>query len=251
MTRVIFLILIGILAMPRVAFAAPEPACQVAAHVVRADFPLPRVAKAIADKKLDIDVLGSASSALMDSGGKQRGYPVQLEAVLSAKLPGVKVKVTTYSRPRETAGQMEKGFAPVLANDKPALTIWQTGTVEAMRRIDLDDFRAALDEGIEHIQAANSDVILMNPQYSPRTELMMGAPQYAEAMRFVALQHEVPLFDRFSIMRHWGELGIFDLNEATKKIDTAAKVHDCIGSLLAVLILDAANLQTASKPDNH
>jgi hypothetical protein len=61
-------------------------------------------------------------------------------------------------------------------------------------------------------------------------------------MRFVALQHEVPLFDRFSIMRHWGELGVFDLNEATKKIDTAARVHNCIGALLANLIVEAANL---------
>jgi hypothetical protein len=71
---------------------------------------------------------------------------------------------------------------------------------------------------------------------------MIDAPQYAEAMRFVALQHEVSLFDRFSIMRHWGELGVFDRNEATKKFDTAAQVHNCIGGLLAGLILEGAYL---------
>jgi hypothetical protein len=123
--------------------------------------------------------------------------------------------------------------------------------VEAMRRIDIDDFRVALDEGIERLQQASSDVVLMNQQYSPRTELMIDAPQYAEAMRFVALQHEVSLFDRFSVMRHWGELGIFDLNEATKKIDTAARVHNCIGGLLASLIVEGANLPADPPPGNH
>ena len=38
-------------------------------------------------------------------------------------------------------------------------------------------------------------------------------------------------------MRQWGELGTFDLLAATKSLDTAAKVHDCIGRLLADLIL--------------
>jgi hypothetical protein len=91
----------------------------------------------------------------------------------------------------------------------------------------------------------------MNPQYSPRTELMMDAPQYAEAMRIVALQHEIPLFDRFSIMRHWGEMGTFDLNEVTKKIDMAAKVHSCIGVLLAGMIMEGANLPPAPPRSNN
>ena len=55
---------------------------------------------------------------------------------------------------------MEKSFAQILANEKPALTIWQTGTVEAMRRIDLDEFRISLDDGVDLIQAASSDVVL-------------------------------------------------------------------------------------------
>jgi hypothetical protein len=80
---------------------------------------------------------------------------------------------------------------------------------------------------------------------------MMDAPQYAEAMRIVALQHEIPLFDRFSIMRHWGELGTFDLNEVTKKIDMAAKVHSCIGMLMAGLIVDGANLPAAPAQGNN
>lgn len=249
--RPLIVALVGVVVVTGTAFAVPEPACNVASHFVRADFSLPRVTEAIAKKKLDIVIIGSASSTLTDPSGKQRAYPSVLEASLASKLSGVTVKVQTYARPRETAAEMERGFAKILGADKPSLTIWQTGTVEAMRRVDLDEFRITLDDGIDLIQAASSDVVLMNPQYSPRTELMIGAPQYSEVMRFIALQHEIPLFDRFSIMRHWGELGVFDLNEATKKIDTAAKVHNCIGSLLADLIIEAANLPAAAKQDNH
>jgi hypothetical protein len=250
MTRLV-IALMTLIAAATGASSAPEPACNSAAHLVRADFPLPKVAEAIKRKHLDVAVIGTASSTLMEPAGAQRGYPSQLEAALSAKLPGVKVRVQVFARPRETAAQMEKGFDAILGESKPALTVWQTGTVEAMRRIDIDDFRVALDEGIERLQQASSDVVLMNQQYSPRTELMIDAPQYAEAMRFVALQHEVSLFDRFSVMRHWGELGIFDLNEATKKIDTAARVHNCIGGLLASLIVEGANLPADPPPGNH
>ena len=62
-------------------------------------------------------------------------------------------------------------------------------------------------------------------------------------MRWVALQQEVPLFDRFSIMKLWADLGTFDLYSATKKLDIAERVHDCIGRLLADLVIEAA------KPD--
>jgi len=79
----------------------------------------------------------------------------------------------------------------------------------------------------------------MNMQYSPRTESIISVAPYADVMRIVALQHEVLLFDRFAIMKHWSELGTFDLNEITKKIDTAGRVHDCIGQLLGRLIIEA------------
>jgi|1185.fasta_scaffold347504_1 hypothetical protein len=227
---------------------AEDAACSVADHLVTADFRLPQVATAIANKNLNIAVIGSASSTLVDPSLAKKAYPAQLEAALVEKLPGVAVKVTTYVKSREGAADMEKHFPQVLAADKPALVVWQTGTVEAIRRTDVDEFRTALDDGIDVLHAGPTDVILMNMQYSPRTELMMSGKEYAEAMRFAALQHEIPLFDRFAIMHHWGEIGTFDLNEITKKTDTAVRVHGCIGRLLARLIIDATQLQT---PTDH
>jgi hypothetical protein len=228
--------------------------CGVAAHLVTADFPLPKVASAIADKELTIVVVGSASSQLAAPGapaGKAEAYPVRLEAALAKRLPGVRVRVVTYARPRTTADAMEKEIEQIVATDKPALVIWQTGTVDAIRHADPDAFRSAIEDGVEAVRAAQSDVVLMNAQYSPRTESMIGLLPYAEAMRFVALQHEVPLFDRFAVMRQWVEQGTFDLIEATKKMDTAERVHQCIAELLAGLIVQAAKLTGTGAHDNH
>jgi hypothetical protein len=227
------------------AFAA-DAACSVAEPLVSVDFPLPRVADAINAKKLDIMVVGSTSSTLPDASGPNKGYPWRMEEALQKKLPGVAVKVTVHAKARETAADMQKTLVRLVQQEKPALVIWQTGTVEAMRRTDMDDFRTVLDDGIEAAKTASSDVMLMNMQYSPRTELVFAAPPYADAMRFVALQHEVPLFDRLAVMRHWGELGTFDFNETTRKLDMAVKVHHCIGHLVARQILESTYLQNTA-----
>jgi hypothetical protein len=135
---------------------------------------------------------------------------------------------------------MVKGLPAILRSAKPALLVWQTGTVDAMLGVDPDQFSQALDKGVKTARSAGADVILINAQYSPRTESMIALGTYVEDMRWVALQQEVPLFDRFSIMKLWGELGTFDLNSATKKLDIAERVHDCIGRLLADMVIAAA-----------
>ncbi|MBV8747918.1 MAG: SGNH/GDSL hydrolase family protein [Xanthobacteraceae bacterium] len=239
--------LISVLLCASAALAEEHEDCAVAAHLVTADYPLPRVARAIEQKELKVVVVGSASSLLAGPGGKQEAaYPTRLEAALSKRLPGVKVTVATFAKPRTTADSMEEDIERLVHTEKPAVVIWQTGTVDAIRRIDPEDFRSAIDQGVAAVLEADSDVILMNPQYSPRTESMIEVQPYVDAMRFSALQHEVPLFDRFAVMRQWGELGTFDLLDPTKKTDMAERVHQCVAELLADLIV-----QSAKVPDGH
>jgi hypothetical protein len=171
-----------------------------------------------------------------------------LQQALADQLKGVEVKVTTDVKASRTAAEMVKTLPASLAATKPALMIWQTGTTDAMRAVDPDQFSQALDAGINVTRGAGADVVLVNAQYSPRTESMIALSTYSEDMRWVALQQEVPLFDRFSIMRLWSDLGTFDLYSATKKLDIAERVHDCIGRLLADLIIAAA--KPAEPPTN-
>ena len=52
--------LIGVLIWASAALAGEHEECAVAAHLVTADYPLPRVARAIAQKELKVVVVGSA-----------------------------------------------------------------------------------------------------------------------------------------------------------------------------------------------
>jgi hypothetical protein len=222
---------------------AEQPAeCRVAENLIDLNFRLPQVTRALKAKHLTVLVVGAGSSQLPGSNGQGTGnaYPARLQHALAQQLPGVEVKLTTDIKARRTAAEMVKGFPAALSAAKPALLVWQTGTVDAMFSVDPDQFSQALDKGINIAHSAGADVVLINAQYSPRTESMIALGTYAEDMRWVALQHEVPLFDRFSIMKLWGELGTFDLYSATKKLDIAEHVHDCIGRLLADLVIAAA-----------
>jgi len=220
---------------------AEHPAeCRVAENQVENDFRLPRVIAALASKRLEILVMGAGSSALPGADGISKAYPARLQHVLTEKLPGVAIKVTTDVKSGRTAPDALKAITASLAAAKPALMIWQAGTVDAMRSVELDVFSAALDKGVETAHAAGSDVILINAQYSPRTESLIALGLYTDNMRWVALQREIPLFDRFSVMKLWAELGTFDFFAITKKLDTAERVHDCIARLLSDLIVDGA-----------
>jgi ABC-type amino acid transport substrate-binding protein len=220
--------------------------CEVPAYLLSSESSLPKVAEAVkTGGKLDVLVVGSRSSTINTPDGT--AYPGRLEAVLREKLPSVKVNVNVELQIKKTAEEVAAGLSKLVEGKKPTLVIWQTGTVDAMRSVDPDDFRAAVDDGVAALQSAGTDVILMNLQYSPRTETMISAAPYIDNMRVVAQQHDVPLFDRFAVMRHWNEQGDFDLFSASHGLDLAKRVHDCIGRALSTFMIDAAHIGPAQQ----
>ncbi len=217
--------------------------CEVPSFLLFGESDLTRVAAAVKDRhQIDIAVVGTASSILPGQNGAAGAYPSRLEAALRRRLPGVTVNGVSEAKPRQTATEMAQAMKKLLNDRKPVLVIWQSGTVDAMRGIDPERYRAALDGGVETLQAGGADVILMNMQYSPRTESMIALGAYADSMRAVAREREVPLFDRLAIMRQWSDNGAFDLHTATNTLVMAQQVHDCLGRALASVIIDAAHL---------
>jgi hypothetical protein len=220
--------------------------CDLPAYLLSTESALPKVAAAIkSGRPLDILVVGSRSSTINTSDGS--AYPGRLQALLREKLPAVAVNVSVELQIKKTAEEVAAGLVKLVEIKRPTLVIWQTGTYDAMRSIDPDDFRSAVDEGVAALQKAGTDVVLMNLQYSPRTETMISAPPYLDNMRVVAQQHDVPLFDRFAMMRHWNEQGDFDLFSASHGIDLAMRVHDCLGRALSTFVIDAARVGPAQQ----
>lgn len=218
--------------------------CSVPNYLLYGDSSLERVnAAAIKQKKIKIVVVGSTSSMLPGREGAAAAYPAQLEAALRKRLPPLAISVTTLAKPRQTAEQMSESLEKMVLDEKPNLVVWQTGTYDALQGVDPEHFRASVADGVETLQAGGADVILMNMQYSPRTESMIALDGYASNMRWVAREREVPLFDRLAIMRHWYDSGAVDLYRATKDTGMAKRVHECIGRALAAMIVEAARLE--------
>jgi hypothetical protein len=219
------------------------PDCSVPESLIAAEVDLTRAAAEIKDRhRLDITVVGSASSALAGPDGARFAYPAQLEQALRERLPGNEIKVTAHIEPRLTTADMATALPKIVAEDRPVLMIWQAGTVDALHGVEPEDFRVSLDQGLDAIAAANADVILMNMQFSPRTEAMLSVSPYADVMRWVTEQRSIVLFDRFGIMRYWSDEGTFDLYSATNGYAMAHRVHECIGRALAAQIINAGHL---------
>jgi hypothetical protein len=228
-------------AVPARAEEAPA-ICDVPTSLLTTDSALPKLADVVkSGRPLNILVIGSRSSTI--GASEDSAYPARLQAALREQLPpSVVVNVSVEVQARKSAEEVDKDLPALLAAKKPALVVWQTGTVDAMRSVDPDDFRGAVEDGIAAMQNAGADVVLMNLQYSPRTETMISVPPYLDNMRAVAQQHDVPLFDRFAIMRQWNDNGDFDLFNSSHGIELAKQVHDCIGRALSRFVIGAAHL---------
>lgn len=233
-------------AAPTAPPAAP-PSCELPAYLLTSESPLPKVAAAVkAGKPLDILVIGSRSTTIPSS--ENSSYPARMEAILKEKLPPSEVvHVSVEIQSKKTAEETASTFVKLMEAKTPTLVIWQTGTVDAIRASDPDEFRSAVTEGVAALQNAGADVVLMNLQYSPRTETMISAQPFLDNMRVVAQEHSIPLFDRFAIMRQWNDQGQFDLFSPSRGPELAKQVHDCLGRALAQFVFDAARLEPAQQ----
>jgi lysophospholipase L1-like esterase len=89
---------------------------------------------------------------------------------------------------------------------KPDLVIWQVGTNAVLRNLDPGETEQLVEDGITRIQAAGADVVLVDPQYSPRVnERAESAGKMVRLLRKAAEIRHVGIFPRFEVMRDWHE----------------------------------------------
>lgn len=224
----LFLIVVG-------AFAAEED-CSVPERFYEFQPILTKTTKALAGRReVRIAALGGASTKGDAAGGVEFAWPARLASALGERFPSARTKVINLA----VGGQTAKRAVERLDHDvlplKPTLVIWETGTMEAVRGTDVDEFRQTVQTGIDKLRAAGSEVVLMTMQFSRATETVIHFAPYVAAMREFADTNDVPLFRRRGIMRYWAETGVLDLRtrEGEKNRELAAKLYDCIGRAMA------------------
>jgi lysophospholipase L1-like esterase len=210
--------------------------CSVPERFYAFEPPLKKTAKAFADRReVVIAVLGGSSALGRAAGGPSQAWPARFASALTEKFPQAGNKVVNLAVARQTAKAAVERLSSDVLPLKPTLTIWETGTMEAVHGTDVDEFRETLQAGIDTLRGAGIEVLLMNMQFSRDTDAIIHFGPYLAAMRQLADANDVPLFRRRGIMRYWAENGVLDLRarDNEKRRQLAAKLYDCIGRAMA------------------
>jgi lysophospholipase L1-like esterase len=165
---------------------------------------LPRVAaKLAAGQPVVIVAFGSSSTQGYGSSAPEFTYPSRLAAQLRRQYRGADITVLNQGVGGEDAPEMMKRLQTVI-DVKPDLVIWQVGTNAVLRNLDPADTAKQVEDGVTRIQAAHADVVLVDPQYSPRViERAESAGRMVKMLGRVAELRHVGFFPRFEVMRTW------------------------------------------------
>src|SRR5262245_47457980 len=229
---------LGLLCLPRIA-PAQEPNCTVPTSFYDTEPTLPKTTAAIASgKTILIVVIGGASTLGHAAGSPDLAWPARLAAALTSRFPAARVTVYNRAVARQTTQEMAARLDREVIALKPMLVIWETGTTDAVGSTEIDEFRQAIQDGIERLRASGAEVVFMDMQFSRHTHAVINFDRYESVLREVTDANDVPLFRRHDIMHHWAESGLFNLmtEDPAKLHLVASRLYDCIGRAVADFI---------------
>jgi lysophospholipase L1-like esterase len=168
---------------------------------------LPHVAaKLAAGQPVVIVAFGSSSTQGYGSSSPEFTYPNRLAAQLRRQYSAADITPINRGKGGDDAPEMLKRLQAEVIDLHPDLVIWQVGTNAVLRNLDPDETAKMVEDGVAHIQASGSDVVLVDPQYSPRvTERGENASRMVKLLGKVAELRHVGIFPRFEVMRDWHE----------------------------------------------
>jgi lysophospholipase L1-like esterase len=168
---------------------------------------LPHVAsKLVAGQPVVIIAFGSSSTAGYGATSPDFNYPNRLAAQLRRQYSTADISVVNAGKGGEDAPEMMKRLQTAVIDMHPDLVIWQVGTNAVLRNLDPGETAKLVEEGITRIQAAGADVVLIDPQYSPRVnEHAENAGKMMTLLNKTAELRKVGLFPRFAVMKDWHE----------------------------------------------
>jgi lysophospholipase L1-like esterase len=168
---------------------------------------LPHVASKLASgEPVVIVAFGSSSTVGYGTTSPEFTYPNRLAAQLHRQYPTADITVVNRGQGGEDAPEMMKRLQTAVLDIKPDLVIWQVGTNAVLRNLDPTETAKLVEEGVARIQAAGADLVLVDPQYSPKvTERGENASKMVKLLGKVAQLRHVGFFPRFEVMRDWHE----------------------------------------------
>jgi len=232
------------------AAAAPVAvACSAPREFTRLDRPLRRSARRLASgEPLTIVAIGSSSTAGAGASSPAASYPSRLAVELHKRFPGEDFNVLNRGVNGEVTSDMIPRFKTAVIAEHPQLVLWQVGTNSVLRDEPLRPHAAELREGVEELKETGADVVLIDPQYTPKVLAKSETPGMVDQIALVAKDENVDLFHRFAIMHDWHDaqhLG-FDAFTSPDGLHMNDWGYACWAKLFATSIAEAATVPVAS-----
>jgi len=163
---------------------------------------LPRLMQSLrARHAARILAIGSSSTAGIGASSPSRTYVARLETDLEAALTGMDFEVIGHGLSGEVAQGAADRMKREVEEAQPDLVVWQLGTNDALRHVDIESFKKCLENTLAWLKEQQVDVILINPQYSDALVTDPFYEQVVAAINAVALEQQVAVVDRFKMMR--------------------------------------------------
>jgi lysophospholipase L1-like esterase len=203
---------------------AAAPACPVnAAALTLAGDGLYR-SKAAVRRLSRLNILAIGSSSIEGVGASRRdlGFVPMLQNDLRTRLPEVAVNVFNRGIGGESAFETANRLRAEIETYKPDLVIWQVGTNDVLRARPWSDVMVDITRGQAILDAADVDVLLIDPQRLPEDGVNFRGKnvELAEVARLLAVEGArmgYAVQHRFDAMRAWtglrrGGIGPDDLH---------------------------------------
>lgn len=229
---------------------ADRPACSAPADLVRLPRSLPRFAEAMAGgRPVKIVAFGSSSTSGIGASAPGATYPARLEADLRRLDPGRSITVVNRGMPGDETRDELRRFERDVLDEKPDLVVWQLGTNALLAGRDPGAVSLDVMTGIDLLRRRGADVVLMNPQYSPRVLDRPTHPEMLEKIAATGREAGVDVFDRFAIMRFWARdlalpFPVFMSDDGLHMNDWS---YACLAELLAKALVQTATPAAARR----
>jgi acyl-CoA thioesterase I len=229
------------------AHAAGE-ACPSTEDVVSSVQPLARVYEARhAGEKVRIVLLGSESGVTAEARLRNWHYSDRFAYWLGRSWNPKSIAVTSIQQPKRTAAELLAEIPAILDKYRPALLIWETGTVDAAEGVDMATFGEAVESGIQLVTQSGTDLVLLDGQHNGEFGLWSDAEPYFELLEQVVRGYPVVHFPRGQITQRWVQIQGAPSVQNSRKITAGARsMNDCVGRLLAETIIEASSVAHGS-----
>ncbi len=200
--------------------------------------PLRSMRKAVRDgREVRVLAIGSSSTAGVGASQPQNTYLAKLEDSLGSVFDGCHVSVIGRGKSGENAEGQSSRMEAVLAEVKPDLIVWQVGTNDAIRRVDLTTFKDHVRRTLVRLRKRGVDIVLVDPQYGNELNRDSHYPATVAALAEVAREMRVLLVDRFEAMRELSGLRGDAFYLTSDKVHLNDNGHRCMAEQLSHAIV--------------